>query len=69
MDLHIGEMNSTIRAVDPEASPSPRVLDEIVRAVIARLREHDARETRLENERRLRRDVVGDDGDLSRGHG
>jgi hypothetical protein len=67
MDLHIGEMNSTVRAVDNEAMLTPRVLDQIVRVVIERLREQEARETRLAAERQLRRDILDDDADTWRG--
>jgi hypothetical protein len=67
MDLHIGEMNSTVRAADNEAMLTPRVLDQIVRAVIERLREHETRETRLAAERQLRRDILDDDVDTWRG--
>jgi hypothetical protein len=61
MDVHIGEMNSSVRVSDTESLLSPQVLDQIVRAVIARLREHVAREQRGEADRRLRSSVSGDD--------
>jgi hypothetical protein len=67
MDLHIGEMNSTVRAADTEGTLTPRVLEQIVRAVIERLREQEARETRLAGERQLRRDILDDDVAMWRG--
>jgi len=61
MDVHIGEMNSSVRVSDTEALLSPQILDQIVRAVIARLHEDTARQQRGEADRRLRNNVSGDD--------
>jgi len=54
MDVHIGEMNSTMRMTEAQSFLSPPILEQIVRAVLARLREEQAHETRVEAERRLR---------------
>ncbi|MFQ5857426.1 MAG: hypothetical protein ACE5LU_17610 [Anaerolineae bacterium] len=54
MDVHIGEVNSTVRTTDSQALLSPQVLDQIVRVVLERLREEQAHERRVEEERRLR---------------
>lgn len=54
MDVHIGEVNSTVRATDSQTLLSPQVLDQIVRVVLERLREEQAHEQRVEEERRLR---------------
>ncbi|MFQ5812405.1 MAG: hypothetical protein ACE5I2_04330 [Anaerolineae bacterium] len=61
MDVHIGEMNSTVRATDSQSLVSPQILDQIVRAVLERLREEQAREERAEADRRLRSSVSGDE--------
>jgi hypothetical protein len=37
MDVHIGEMETTVRAVDDRSLLSPAVLDAVVEAVVARL--------------------------------
>jgi hypothetical protein len=61
MDVHIGEVNSTVRATDSQALLSPQVLDQIVRVVLERLREEQARQERAEEDRRLRSGVSGDE--------
>ncbi|MFF5289005.1 hypothetical protein [Paractinoplanes globisporus] len=39
MDVHIGELASTVRAVDGESILTPRLLERIVDATVARLEE------------------------------
>ena len=46
MDVHIGEMTSTVRAVDSQSLLAPEVLDRIVRVALARLREEQERDKR-----------------------
>jgi hypothetical protein len=53
MDVHIGEIDSTIRATDSQALLSPPMLRQIVRAVLAELREQEGREQRRAQERRI----------------
>lgn len=54
MDVHIGEINSTVRATDAQALLSPQVLDQIVKIVLERMREAQARERRIADERSIR---------------
>jgi hypothetical protein len=46
MDVHIGEMTSSVRAVDGQSLLAPEVLDRIVRVTLARLREEQDRAKR-----------------------
>jgi hypothetical protein len=54
MDVHVGEMNSTVRVADSQALLSPQVLEQIVRVVLARVRDEQGRAGRAEDERRMR---------------
>lgn len=62
MDVHIGEVNSTVRATDADALLSPQVLERIVRAVLERMREEHAHDKRVADERRLRPDALTEPG-------
>ena len=62
MDMHIGEVNSTVRATDADALLSPQVLERIVRAVLERMHEEHAHERRVNDERRLRPDALTEPG-------
>ena len=54
MDMHIGEMNSVVRATDTQTLLSPQLLNQIVNAVLERLRAEQERERRIANERDIR---------------
>jgi hypothetical protein len=54
MDVHIGEVKSTVRVTDEQTLLSPRVMEQIVRTVLGRLREEEERMRPLEEERQLR---------------
>jgi hypothetical protein len=54
MEVHIGEMNSTVRLTDTQALLNPQVLEQIVQVVLARLCQEQAHAGRVEDERRLR---------------
>ncbi|MEA2236343.1 MAG: hypothetical protein QOC81_1067 [Thermoanaerobaculia bacterium] len=54
MDVHVGEMNSTVRMTDAQSMLSPEVFERIVRAVMQRMREERSHEERVEKERRIR---------------
>lgn len=58
MDVHIGEINSTVRATDAQALLSPQVLNQIVKIVLERMREEQAHEKRVTDEHRLRSGVL-----------
>jgi len=53
MDVHIGEVNTTVSATDSEALLSPRLMRRIVDAVLVELREQEAYERRRQQERCL----------------
>jgi hypothetical protein len=55
MEVNIGEVNSTVRTTDSASLLSPEMLERIVRAVMARLREEEQHQRRAEAERRLGR--------------
>lgn len=54
MDVQIGEVSSTVRAVDTQALLSPQLLEQITRAVIERMRAQLDHERRAADERQLR---------------
>ena len=58
MDVHIGEINSTVRATDAQALLSPQVLDQIVEIVLERMRQEKDHERRVTDEHRLRSSVL-----------
>jgi hypothetical protein len=53
MDVHIGEMTSTVRAVDGQSLLAPEVLDRIVRVTLARLRDEQNRDRRGDDDTTL----------------
>lgn len=53
MEVEIGEVSSTVRSVDGDALLSPRVLQRIVAAVTAALRDGGDRERRAHDERKI----------------
>ncbi|EID74486.1 MULTISPECIES: hypothetical protein [Rhodococcus] len=46
MDVHIGEMDATVRAVDDRSLLSPDVIDAVTQAVLQRLDQRRADEAR-----------------------
>jgi hypothetical protein len=54
MDVNIGEMNSTVRVADEQTLLSPRVMEQIVRTILGRLKDEEDRMRPLEEERQLR---------------
>jgi hypothetical protein len=63
MDVQIGEMNSTVRATDTQSLLSPQVLNQIVKAVLERMREEQARERRIADERSIRSSALVSKGE------
>jgi len=53
MDVEIGQLTSTVRAVDGQALLTPRVMQAIVRTVTEATKDNEAREQRAEAERRV----------------
>ena len=62
MDVNIGEMNSTVRATDTQALLSPQLLNQIVKAVLERMREEQAHEQRIADESSIRSSVLENNG-------
>jgi hypothetical protein len=54
VDVHIGEMHSTVRAVDGESLVSPEVMDRLVRATLARIDEQGQRRRQADDDTMLR---------------
>jgi hypothetical protein len=53
MDVEIGEVTSTVRAVDGASALSPRTMDQIVRAVLRALHDERNHERRVRAEQRV----------------
>ena len=53
MDIHINEIDSTVRATDSQALLSPPMLRQIVQAVLAELRDQQGAEQRRQAESRI----------------
>lgn len=53
MDVHIADVVSTVRTVDNEALLSPRVMEQIVRAVLRAVEEAEAHRVRVQEEQRI----------------
>ncbi len=53
MEIEIGELVSTVHAVDGDTVLAPAVMQEIVRVVVAAVRRDLAHEQRTQSERRL----------------
>lgn len=53
MEIHVAEMNSTVRATDTQMMLSPAMLQQIVEAVAAHLQEREAHEQRRQSETRI----------------
>ena len=52
MDVHIGEINSNIRAVDSQMLLDERTVDRLTRILLKRVREELDHDRRVEEERR-----------------
>jgi hypothetical protein len=63
MDVHIGEVNSRVQVAPSDGLLTPQVLEQIVRAVLARLGQQQARMQRNEADRQLRDRVTSSTAD------
>jgi hypothetical protein len=61
MDVRINEVQSRVQATDSKALLDPRVMAQIVRACVRAVKEDQAREKRMAEERRLTSGVSSDD--------
>src|SRR5262245_51528569 len=59
MDVNIDEMTSTVRVTDEQTLLNRRVMEQIIRNVLARLKDEEDRARPLEEDRELRPSVSG----------
>jgi hypothetical protein len=60
MDVQINEIQSQVHTMDSQSLLEPRILRQIVRACLEAIRDEQAREKRLNDERRLTPGVSSD---------
>jgi len=60
-DIRINEVHSRLQATDSRALLDPRIMREIVKACVRAVKEEQAREKRLADDRRLTQGVSSDD--------
>jgi hypothetical protein len=53
MDVEIGDVSSTVRAVDNDSLLAPQTMDKIMRAVLQAMQEQQAHAKRVRAERRV----------------
>jgi hypothetical protein len=53
MEVYIGELQSTVRAVDGDALLSPQTLEKIVRVVLQAVNDQEAHRRRVRAEQRI----------------
>ncbi len=53
MDVHIGEVTSSVQATDSQSLLSPAILRQIVNAVLAELKRQEQEEMRRQSDTRL----------------
>jgi hypothetical protein len=59
VNVHVGEVSSTVRATDSQALLSPEVMDRLTAILLGRVREELDRDRKLEAERHLRPGLEG----------
>ena len=60
MEVEIGDLNSTVRAIDGESLLSPHTLDRIVRVVLEAVDNRDAHRWRVHEEERISKGINHD---------
>lgn len=53
MEVHIGDVDSRVRAVDGDALLAPQTIDRIVRIVLQAVNDQDEHRKRAQSERRI----------------
>ncbi|HUD49025.1 MAG TPA: hypothetical protein VMR33_19495 [Candidatus Baltobacteraceae bacterium] len=61
MDVRINEVQSRVQATDSKALLDPRVMAQIVRACVRAVKEDQAREKKMAEERKLTSGISSDD--------
>jgi hypothetical protein len=61
VDMRINEIQSRVQATDSKSLLDPRVMAQIVRACVRAVKEDQAREKRLADDRRMTSGVSSDD--------
>jgi hypothetical protein len=60
MDIEIGEMENVIQVTDSRALFDPHTIERLVREMMARLKDTEARDQRADADRTYTRNVTGD---------
>ncbi len=63
MEIEIGEIASTVRAVDRDSVLSPRTMEQIIRAVLRALQEEQNHQRRVRAEQRITSGVSHEQAD------
>ena len=58
MEVNIGEVNSTVRTTDSASLLSPEIMQRIVQAVMAQVREEERHRDRVDSERHIGGSVI-----------
>ena len=61
MEMRINEVQSRVQTIDSQTMLDPRLMREIVRACVRAVKEDQAREKRLAEDRRLTSGLAADD--------
>ena len=61
MDVRINEVHSQVHAMDSQSLLDPRILHQIVRACVQAVKDDQARENLLRDERRITPGIASDD--------
>ena len=61
MDVRINEVQSRVQSVDSRSLLDPRILQQIIRACVQAVKEEQARENRMNEERKLTSGIASDD--------
>lgn len=61
MDVRINEVQSKVQTMDSRSMLDPRILQQIIRACVQAIKEEQAREDRMNDERKLTSGIASDD--------
>lgn len=66
MDVEIGEVVSTVRAVDGDSVLSPRAMQQVIRAVLRAVHDEREHDKRVRSEQKVTRGVASEQADDDR---